>query len=201
MMRRFAFLLALLMAAPAIATPLEDRLREQLKSTTTQLREAQGKAAALEAAKAAAEAERDAAKAKASVNPQASRELVAARSANGALRSEIEAGKAALAEAGSRASEASARAARAEAELAQLKASAAATASNQATALKQCLDANGRLVATGRDLVALHIKRYGKRRYLPLQLGRTAIENEAQAMGDKVNVDAIIVNAAPDAPK
>ena len=47
-------LLSAVTMVPAWATPLEDRLREQLQSTVTQLREAQGRQASLEAAKTAA---------------------------------------------------------------------------------------------------------------------------------------------------
>lgn len=201
MMRRTALVFALLAAVPAAATPLEDRLREQLQSTTSQLRAAQGQQASLEAAKAAAEAERDALKAKPRTDPAAARELAAARSQASTLRGELDSGKAALAEADRRATDAVARATRAETELAQIKASSSAASSAQAMALKQCVDANGRLVTTGRDLVALHIKRYGKHDFGPLQLQRTKIENEAQAMADRVNADAIMLNAAPAPPK
>ncbi|MBC7522573.1 MAG: hypothetical protein H7268_15955, partial [Sandarakinorhabdus sp.] len=76
-----------------------------------------------------------------------------------------------------------------------------AAAARSAVSLKSCLDANGRLVDTGRDLVALHQKRYGHGSFPPLQLLRTRIENEAQAMGDKVNSNAIIVNTDGGAPK
>lgn len=201
MMRRATLMIALVAAMPAAATPLEDRLREQLQSTTSQLRAAQAQQASLEAAKAAAEAERDALKAKPRADAGTTRELAAARSQASALRSEVGSGKAALLEADRRATDAAARATRAEAELGQLKASSSAAANAQGTALKQCVDANTRLVATGRELVALHIKRYGGRDFGPLQLQRTKIENEAQAMGDRVNSDAIILNAAPVVPK
>ena len=56
-----------------------------------------------------------------------------------------------------------------------------------------------RLVATGRELVALHEKRYGKHRYEPLQLARTKIENEAQAMGDRIAKD--VGTIAPRRPR
>lgn len=201
-MRRAGLLLVLLAATPAAATPLEDRLREQLQSTTTQLRAAQAQQATLEAAKAAAETERDALKAKPrDADPAATRELSAARAQNSALRGELDAGKAALADANRRAADASARLAVAEAELTRAKAAATESTSKQVAALKQCIDANTRLVATGRDLVALHIKRYGRREFPPLQLQRTKIENEAQAMADRVNADTIILNASPDMPK
>ena len=55
---------ALCLAGPARAQSLEDRLRSQLVSVTSQLRAAQSSQAELSAQKAAAEKERDALKAK-----------------------------------------------------------------------------------------------------------------------------------------
>ena len=63
MRARFAFAALLTLASPAVATPLEDRLREQLRATVTQLRDVQASQATLQAAKDAAEKERDALKA------------------------------------------------------------------------------------------------------------------------------------------
>jgi uncharacterized protein YPO0396 len=63
---KFAFALGLLctvFAAPASAQSLEDRLRDQLRSTLNELHEAQDQQAVLQAAKTAAEQERDALKA------------------------------------------------------------------------------------------------------------------------------------------
>jgi chromosome segregation ATPase len=198
-------LLSAATVAPATATPLEDRLREQLQATTTQLRDLQAGQATAEAAKAAAEKERDALKAKlGSGGPDASRELASAKSQNAALRSQVESTKSELAAASSRAADTSARLASAEAELAQLRSkvgASTAAAASSAASLKSCLDANGRLVDTGRELVALHQKRYGHGTFPPLQLLRTQIENEAQAMGDKITGNAIIPNAAGGAPK
>ncbi|MFZ4689695.1 MAG: hypothetical protein ACOYLS_10705 [Polymorphobacter sp.] len=188
-----------------MATPLEDRLREQLQSTTTQLREAQGRLGALETAKTAAEQERDALKAKsAGASPTASRELSAAKSQNSALRSQLDAGKTELAAANARVAELTATLAASRTELGQARLGAEAanaTAATNASAIKACYDANVRLVATGRELVALHSKRYGNGTFPPLQLLRTKIENEAQAMGDRVNSDAIVVNPASEPPK
>jgi len=127
--------------------------------------------------------------------------LAAARSEASALRGEVDSGKTALAAADRRAADAAARATRAESELAEVKARSGAAATAQALALNQCIDANARLVTTGRDLVALHIKRYGRGDFPPLQLQRTKIENEAQAMADRVNADKFILNSAPVAPK
>lgn len=190
---------------PASATPLEDRLREQLQSTVTQLREAQGRQASLEAAKTAAETERDAIKAKqGSASPAASRELAAARSQNSALRRQMDAGQAELASANARLAELTVALSTSRTELGQTRLGAevaTAAASSSATAGKACLDANVRLVATGRELVTLHKKRYGNGSFPPLQLLRTRIENEAQAMGDRVNNDAIAVNAGSETPK
>jgi hypothetical protein len=63
---KFAFALGLLctvFAAPVGAQSLEDRLRDQLRSTLNELHEVQDQQAALQAAKTAAEQERDALKA------------------------------------------------------------------------------------------------------------------------------------------
>lgn len=198
-------LLSAVTMVPAWATPLEDRLREQLQSTVTQLREAQGRQASLEAAKTAAENERDAIKAKqGNANPAASRELSTARSQNTALRSQLDTSRAELTAASARVAELTAAlsASRTELGQAQLGAEAAsAAAASSASAGKACLEANVRLVATGRELVVLHQKRYGNGSFPPLQLLRTRIENEAQAMGDRVTSDAIVVNAGSETPK
>lgn len=205
--QRFSLILLLSAAAmaPAAATPLEDRLREQLQSTVTQLREIQGSQATLEAAKAAAEKERDVLKAKlGSGSPAASKELAAARSQNAALGARIGVAQSELAAANGRAAELAAKLGGAETELAQLrtaaKASNAAAAGN-AAALQACVDRNSRLVGTGRELVALHQKRYGHGNFPPLQWLRTRIENEAQAMGDKVSAAAIVPDPVAGAPK
>lgn len=209
MMTRGPFALVVLLSAtimmPAMATPLEDRLREQLQATTSQLRDVQASQATLEAAKTAAEKDRDALKAKLGKGgPEASRELAAAKSQNTALRSQVDSSKAELALANGRAADLVARLASAPAELGQLRASSGAStvaAASSAAAFKTCLDTNHRLVETGRDLVTLHQKRYGNGSFPPLQLLRTKIENEAQAMGDMVNNNLIIPNADAGAPK
>ncbi len=201
---RILALALLATAAPALATPLEDRLREQLQSTVTQLRELQNGKAALEAAKAAAEKERDALKAKGSVSPVATRELAAAKSANAVLNARAGAAATELAAANARTADLAAKLQAAQTELGQQRAAAAAssaTATATATSLQACTDRNARLVATGRDLVKLHQKRYGHGNFPPLQLLRTRIEAEAQAMGDKVAADAIVVNPGQGAPK
>ena len=56
-------------------------------------------------------------------------------------------------------------------------------------------------MATGRELVTLHQKRYGHGDFPPLQLLRTRIEAEAQAAGDKVAADTLTVNSAESSPK
>ena len=198
-------LLSAVAMAPAQATPLEDRLREQLQSTVTQLREAQGRQASLEAAKTAAESERDAIKAKqGGANPAASRELASARNQNSALRLQLDTSRAELTAANARVAELTAALSASRTELGQARVAtetATATAASSASAGKACIEANVRLVATGRELVALHQKRYGNGSFPPLQLLRTRIENEAQAMGDRVNNDAIVVNAGSETPK
>ncbi len=205
-MRRIALLL-LFAAVPATATPLEDRLREQLRAVTTQLRDLQAGQAGAEAAKIAAEKERDALKAKlggAGGSPTAARDLAAARSQNAALGARLGSAEAGLAEARARGDALAARLATADAELAQLRFASAVTAATikaNADAIAACTDRNQRLVATGRELVTLHQKRYGSGDFPPLQLLRTRIENEAQAMGDRITVDAIVVNAAEAPPK
>lgn len=206
-MRRLVLGALLLAAAPATATELEDRLREQLRAVTTQLRDLQAGQAGAEAARIAAEKERDALKAKLAGGggtPAASRELAAAKSQNATLASRLGAAEAGQAEARTRGDALSARLASSDAELVRLRAAAAtntATATANAAALTGCTDRNARLVVTGRELVTLHQKRYGNGDFPPLQLLRTRIENEAQAMGDRITVDAIILNAAEPTPK
>lgn len=195
-MRALGCILVLMLAAPVAATPLEDRLREQLRLTVGQLNDLKASQATLEAAKASAEKERDLAKAKArpTADVGVSRELAAVRSQNAALTAR--AGEAAieLSTATARTNDLAARLKAAEADLAQQRA-AAATSGTAATAaaatLQACNERNARLVATGRDLVALHVRRYGARKYLPLQLLRTKIETEAQAMGDRIAANAV----------
>lgn len=194
-------------AAPARATPLEDRLREQLQATTTQLRELQATQAGNEAAKVAAEKERDALKAKLAAGggaPAQSKELAAARNENVALAGRLGTSASELAAANARSAELSGQLTKARAEAAQQRGAAEAATATMAArtaALQDCTDRNTRLVATGRELVALHQKRYGYGDFPPLQVGRTRIENEAQAMGDKVNADTIIPNADSAPPK
>lgn len=193
-------------AAPGLATPLEDRLRQQLQATTTQLRDLQAAQAPLEAAKASAEKERDALKAKggSAPKPAASRELAAAKSQNAALGAKASTAAAALVAANARADGLAAQLATAQTELTQAReavgARNAATA-RDAAALQLCTDRNARLVATGRELVALHEKRYGRHSFPPLQLLRTRIETEAQAMDDKVAADAIPGPAGATTPR
>jgi chromosome segregation ATPase len=195
---------AVIAATPAFATPLEDRLREQLQATVTELRSLQSSQAALEAAKAGAEKERDALKAKGGAKPADARELAAAKNQNTALGARLGSAQSELAAANARAAELSTRLGAAQAEMAQLRTAASgATASSTATAatLKMCVERNESLVKTGRELVTLHQKRYGKGDFPPLQILRTRIENEAQAMGDRVSADAIVVNAGAEPQK
>ena len=191
---RLAALLALLTATAAAATPLEDRMRDQLRATVTQLRDLQAQQAGLAAAKAQAEKERDAAKAGARPAPDAgaARALSGARGEAAAAAARASAAEAALETANARLTEAGERLNARDTELAVLRAAAAAdkaAATERLTSLEACTARNMRLVATGRDLVALHEKRYGARRYEPLQLARTKIETEAQAMGDRIAKD------------
>lgn len=200
-MRRLILALALV-AAPAAATPLEDRLREQLRAVTTQLRDLQSGQGAAEAGRIAAEKERDALKARlgAGGGGGSSRELASANSRASALASRLAAAEASLADARARGDAAAARLAAAEAALAEqrnLAAAGTAAVAARAGELQACTDRNARLVTTGRELVALHIKRYGNGDFPPLQLLRTRIENEAQAQGDRITVNAMMVNAEP----
>jgi len=205
--QRFSLIMlsSVAMIAPAAATPLEDRLREQLQSTVTQLREIQGNQSVLEAAKAAAEKERDAMKAKqGNVSPTASRDLAAAKMQNAALGARIGVAQSELAAANGRVADLVTRLAGAQTELSQLRTTAIAgnaAAAGLATALQTCGEANFRLVDTARELVALHQKRYGHGTFPPLQLLRTRIESEAQARGDRISAAAIVPNAAAAAPR
>ncbi len=193
-MRVVRLMLLLAVAAPVAATPLEDRLRDQLRATVTQLRDLQSQQAGLAAAKAQAEKARDAAKAgpKPSADAGAARALAAVRSDAAAAAARASAAETALETANARLIEAGERLKTQDATLSQLRSIAAADKASSAASLASldaCTARNTRLVATGRELVALHIKRYGKHRYEPLQLARTRIETEAQAMGDRVAAD------------
>ncbi len=199
-MRRLAPLLLLLAAAPALATPLEDRLREQLQSVTTQLRDAQGQIAAAEAAKTAAEKERDALKAKAGEGGASSRELAAARAEAEAERRRVAATAAEVTKANAQISDLTGKLSAAQAELGKTRIAAAQAESRfnaQSASLQDCTDRNGRLVTTARELIAMYVKRYHDYNFPPLQLSRAKVENEAQAMQDKVNADKIVPNPAP----
>ncbi len=191
---RLAALAALLTATAAAATPLEDRLRDQLRSTVTQLRDLQAQQASLTSAKEQAEKERDAAKASAKPAPDAgaARALAGARGEAAAAAARASTAETALDTANARLTEAGERLKARDIELAQLRTAAAvdkSAATERLTALEACTARNTRLVATGRELVALHEKRYGKHRYEPLQLARTKIESEAQAIGDRIAKD------------
>jgi chromosome segregation ATPase len=192
---RLLMLAAGLVAAPVAATPLEDRLRDQLRSTVVKLRALQAAQAGLEAAKTAAERERDAAKAQprhAGPDAATTRALAAARSAGSSAAARAAAAETELATTSSQLTEAGERLRAVNAELAQARAAATAgtaRATAVETALTEANTRNARLVTTGHELVALHEKRYGHRRYLPLQLARRRIETEAQAMGDRVAAD------------
>lgn len=195
-MRRLAAL-ALLLASPAAATPLEDRLREQLQSVTTQLRDIQAQQATLEAAKASAEKERDALKANAGEGSASARELAAARAAAAAERSRATATAAEVGKANSKIADLTAKLSAAQAEAGAARAVAAQGSERiaaQAVDIQACTDRNMRLVATGRELIAIYVQRYRDHNFPPLQLSRAKIENEAQAMQDKLNSDQIIPN-------
>ncbi|WP_310474736.1 hypothetical protein [Sandarakinorhabdus sp.] len=197
-------LLLLLAAAPATATPLEDRLREQLRAVTTQLRDLQAQQSGADAGRIAAEKERDALKAKLAAGGGSVRELAAARSQSAALGSRLAEAEASAAEQRSRADALATRLAASESGLAeqrQAAATSAAALAASAAALTSSAERNMRLVTTGRELVALHIKRYGRHNFPPLQLLRTRIENEAQGMGDRITVDAIVPAAGPTVPQ
>jgi hypothetical protein len=88
-----ASILGLFAASPASAQSLEDRLRDQLRSTLNQLHELQDQQAALQAQKAAAEQERDALKAQlATAQTQVAHvgESAAVKAQAQALASEVE---------------------------------------------------------------------------------------------------------------
>lgn len=197
-------LLLLLAAAPALATELEDRLREQLRAVTTQLRDLQTQQSGADSGRIAAEKERDALKAKLAAGGGSGRELAAARSQLTALGARLAEAEASAAEQRSRADALATRVTASETGLAEQRTAAAASAAALAAstaAVNSCTDRNMRLVTTGRELVALHIKRYGRRDFPPLQLLRTKIENEAQGMGDRITVDAMVPPASPVPPQ
>jgi septal ring factor EnvC (AmiA/AmiB activator) len=77
---------ALAAVSPAVAQSMEDKLREELRATVTQLHQLQDDQAALQAQKAAAEQERDALKAQLA----AAKAQVAAAPRNNGLSSQLE---------------------------------------------------------------------------------------------------------------
>lgn len=198
-MRRLAPLLLVLATAPALATPLEDRLREQLQSTTTQLRDLQAQQGTLEAAKTAAEKERDALKARAGEGGASARELSAARAEAAAERSRAAATAAEVTKANAQITDLAGKLNATQAELSTARNAAAqanARFTAQTTDLQACTDRNVRLVATSRELIDMYVQRYRDYSFPPLQLSRAKVENEAQAMQDKVNADRIVPNPA-----
>ena len=57
---------------------------------------------------------------------------------------------------------------------------------DQAAALGQCRDKNGRLVAIGNELIASYQQRYHRGRFLPFETGRRRFEAELQDIGDRI---------------
>lgn len=178
----------LLVAAPAAAQTLEDRLRDQLRATVTELRAAQASLAAAESGKAAAEKERDALKAKAAA-PADSAALGRARADAAAALADAERAQASLAAAQAQAETLRRQLAESRQQLAQVRAEAAANAQlggQMAASLRLCAADNDALVATGKEVLAAYEQRFRNGQFPPLQLARTRFENAAQVYGDRI---------------
>jgi chromosome segregation ATPase len=196
---RLAVVMLVALATPLAAQSIEDRLRDQLRLTTTQLHDLQSNQASLEASKAAAEKELAALKGK-PVKPADDAALATARASAAAAGDRAAKAEAAAAAAGGRADAAQAELSAARTEIAQLRRSASASsaaAATSAASLQVCTDRNAHLVATGNALVAAWQQRLGNAHYRPWQIARTEWDNALQAYGDQIyanRADAKVVN-------
>ncbi|MGL4541605.1 MAG: hypothetical protein ACRCUI_03745 [Polymorphobacter sp.] len=176
-------------AVPLSAQSLEDRMRDQLRSSVTQLREAQAALAQAQADKAAVEKERDALRAKAGSGGATPRELAAARAAATDAESRARAAEAAQAQTGSELATLRTQLVQSKADVARLNASVAQASGRQARldyALDSCVADNNAVVVTGKEVLAAYVARFGEGQFPPLQLARTRFENAAQGYGDRI---------------
>lgn len=196
-------------AVPLAAQSLEDRMRDQLRASVTQLRDAQAALAQAQADKAAAEKERDALKAKAGSGGATPAELASARAATAAAESRARAAEAGQAQTATELATLRAQLAQAKADAARLTASVAQASGRQTRldyALDSCVADNNAVVLTGKEVLAAYVARFGEGQFPPLQLARTRFENAAQGYGDRIaagvytkpaNIDAAPLPPAP----
>jgi chromosome segregation ATPase len=180
----------------AQASPIETRLRDQLKSTVSQLRELQNAQASLQAAKLAAEQERDALKAKqsstpkaAAVDPGLSRQVAQLRADNAQAQASASRDRAELEKANGIIAQANAELTKLRDERNQLLQTTAAATGPLATAkaaLAACYEKNQALIMVSNEILEAYEKKRGSR--LAFITGsRVKLENAAQDMGDKVH--------------
>lgn len=205
-MRRAPIAVALLLvtAGAARAQGLEDRLRAQLTTTVSQLRELQAGQAALVSQKDAAEKERDALKARLAATEARLRAARATpRGASEAELAQARADQAAQDKAGQDA--ATAEAQRLSQELAQLRGEHEQTvheAAEQDQALKLCRAKHAELYAAAEDALAAydHVSAAGllARREPVTGLGRLPAQKRVQALADRLY--AARLDVRPKAP-
>lgn len=199
-----AVLLSASSAAWAQADSLENRMREQLRSTTSQLRDLQANQATLQAAKEAAEKERDALKAKSGKSNVDSnvvismrKEIARLREENSSLSASANTAKAEANAATAKATNATTDAERANRlEMERLKTEATrstATLTDVKSAVEACATKNQNLIKISTDIldssqhVGIGSVLWRKEKLLGLK--RVQLENAAQGIGDKIYSD------------
>ncbi len=185
----------------AQADSLENRMREQLRSTVSQLRDLQASQATLQAARDSAEKERDALKAKAGkgsvdngVVLSMKKEIARLREENARLSASASAAKAEATTATAMATRATADAektSRQEMERLKTEATRATAALTDAkTAVDACTTKNQNLIKISNDILEssqhIGIGSILWRKEKLLGLRRVQLENAAQATGDKI---------------
>lgn len=197
---------ALCLAGPARAQSLEDRLRSQLVSVTSQLRAAQSSQAELSAQKAAAEKERDALKAKLATAQRPRRSEPADSPEYQRLKAEFDQMAAADADLKTRLAAAQADLRRAGEDAARDGAardqSAAALAARE-TDLGVCRAKNAELIDTAKALLAAYrgvtVADVLARREPLTGLKRVQFEQAAQDYGDRIHNGRLDVRPRPSA--
>jgi colicin import membrane protein len=193
---RFSWIIPLvLVTSPALAQSgeMEQRLREQLRQTVMELRGLQENQAILEAQKAAAEKERDALKKDAGKGSVSDEEVARLKFDFSAAEADARAVRGEAAQLRDALAKASDEAMRVSAERDQLRTNlqqAAAQLTDTRSAVQACDDKNAQLVSVGKDMVAAYEKLGSGGKLLArdpfFQFKRVALENQAQAFGDRV---------------
>jgi chromosome segregation ATPase len=180
----------------AQASPIETRLRDQLKSTVGQLRDLQNAQATLQAAKLAAEQERDALKSKQSSQPKVaasdpglSRQIAQLRADNAQVQASASRDRAELEKANAIIAQANTELTKLRDERNQLLQTTAAVTGPLATAkaaLAACYDKNQALIVVSNEILQAYEKKRGSRLAF-ITSSRVKLENAAQDLGDAVH--------------